>query len=189
MKVHTYAFLFHIYPWLYQHIVNLLFYLHSFFSSSKNIILSRKSSEYFQMSISNKYTRKPKVPLIRDSSLRVSSNKFFFLALMLLLLRTSYTTHCWMLLVHWHTFTSIYFSPKQHQCFSLYGQSFFLTFYLKTRQLQQQISMNFIQGHEAAIFIFISWYFHSFPLEIFLKFSTHSRKVFLSKNWSFFEWI
>lgn len=117
------------------------------------------------MSISNKYsTTKPKVLLIRYSSLRVSSNKFFFF---------TFSRYCCCFFTH-HTQNSlldaispltyiyvyIYFPQKitiPATPAARYGQKFFshsLFTLLEKRQLQQQIWMKFIQGHEAAIFIF-----------------------------------
>lgn len=178
MKVYTYNLLFHIHirvTKLYQHIVKLLLfcYLHSFFLK----LFYREKFWIFFINVDKQqiYVRKPKVPLIRDSSLRVSSNKFFFL-----LLCCCFFTHHTQLLDAISPLTYIlrlYIFPQNNTSASLAMGKVFSSLYLKTRQLQQQISMNFIQGHEAAIFIFISWYFHSFSTWDFLyeNFSTHNQ--------------
>lgn len=73
----------------------------------------------------------------------------------------------------------LYIFPQNNTSASLAMGKVFSSLYLKTRQLQQQISMNFIQGHEAAIFIFISWYFHSFSTwDFYMKTFPHTIKIF-----------
>lgn len=107
---------------------------------------------------------------------------------MLLLLRTSYTTHCWMLLVHWHTFTSIYFSPKTTPVlFSLYGQSFFLTLLENTTATTTNLNEFYSRSWGSHFYFHFVIFSYSFPLEIFfLKFS---QSKFLCLKIEAFFWM